>query len=76
MSKQFSVEVGCKKIPNSKKLICSDGVKRTPQEYKTLKDKKVTLSLYCLIDHTHARFRPYSSSALSSKQHQTQYLTS
>ena len=41
MSKQFSVEVGCKKIPNSKKLICSDGVKRTPQEYKTLKDKKV-----------------------------------
>ncbi len=42
MSKQFSVEVGCKKIPNSKKLVCNDGIKRTQEEYKALKkDKKV-----------------------------------
>ena len=41
MSKQFSVEVGCKKISNSEKLTCSGEIKRTPQQYKTLKDKKV-----------------------------------
>ncbi len=40
MSKKFSVEVGCKRLPNSKKLVCDDGLKRTPLEYKKLKKER------------------------------------
>ena len=40
MSKKFSVEVACKRIPNSKKLVCDDGLKRTPLEIQNIEKRK------------------------------------